>query len=53
MSNIINFEDYKKKTEGGFAPVSVYEQRETILLQQEEIAKQKKFIISLLDSRDD
>ena len=29
MDNVINFEDYKKKNKGGFAPVTVEEQRET------------------------
>ena len=30
MDNVINFEEYKKKNKGGFAPVTVEEQREQI-----------------------
>ena len=46
MSNIINLEEYKDmiKDKGGFAPVTVEEQRERILLQQKEIIKQRELI---------
>lgn len=46
MSNIINLEEYKDKIKdkGGFAPVTVEEQRERILLQQNEIINQRELI---------
>ena len=46
MSNIIDFTKYKdeKESDGGFAPVTIEEQRERILLQQQEIIKQKELI---------
>ena len=46
MSNIINLEQYKDKIKdkGGFAPVTVSDQRERILLQQKEIIKQRELI---------
>ena len=44
MDNVINFEDYKKKNEGGFAPVTVEKQREQIEKQRQEIAEQRKKI---------
>ena len=46
MSNIINLEEYKDKIKdkGGFAPVTVEEQRERILVQQNEIIKQRELI---------
>ena len=44
MDNVINFEDYKKKNEGGFAPITVEDQREQIEKQRQEIAEQRKQI---------
>ena len=44
MDNIINFEDYKKKHKGGFAPVTVEKQREEIEKQRQEIEKQREQI---------
>ena len=46
MSNVIDFKEYKDKKEsnGGFAPITVEEQRERILLQQKEIIKQRELI---------
>ena len=63
MDNIINFDDYKKKHKGGFAPVKVMmttddlevilakvqEQREQIEKQKQEIAEQKKQILEMID----
>ena len=49
MDNVINFEDYKKKNEGGFAPVTVEKQREQIEKQRQEIAEQKKQIQEMTD----
>ena len=49
MDNIINFEDYKKKNKGGFAPVTVEEQREQIEKQRKEIAEQRKQIQEMID----
>ena len=53
MDNVIKFEDYKKKNEGGFAPVKVMmttDDLEVILAkvqkQKEEIEKQKQRCIS-------
>lgn len=43
--NVINFEEYKKKRKGGFAPVTVEEQREQIELQREEIEEQRREIL--------
>ena len=37
MDNIINFAEYKKKNEGGFAPVTVEDQREQIEKQRQQI----------------
>ena len=37
MDNVINFAEYKKKNKGGFAPVTVEEQREQIEEQRQEI----------------
>ena len=45
--NIINFEDYKKKDKGGFAPVTVEKQREQIEQQREEIEKQRQQILEM------
>ena len=47
MDNVINFEDYKKKNEGGFAPITVEEQREQIEQQREEIEKQRQQILEM------
>tara|TARA_B100001939_G_C16421982_1_gene396877 strand:+ start:77 stop:229 length:153 start_codon:yes stop_codon:yes gene_type:complete len=49
MDNIINFEDYKKKNKGGFAPITVEDQREQIEKQRKEIAEQKKQIQEMID----
>ena len=49
MDNIINFEDYKKKNKGGFAPITVEEQREQIEQQRQEIAVQRKQIQEMID----
>ena len=49
MDNIINFEDYKKKNKGGFAPITVEDQREQIDKQRQEIAEQKKQIQEMID----
>ena len=49
MDNIINFEDYKKKNEGGFAPITVEDQREQIEEQRKEIEKQREQILEMID----
>ena len=63
MKNVINFAEYKKKNEGGFAPVTVImntddlevilvkvkEQREQIEKQRQEIAEQRKQIQEMID----
>ena len=49
MDNIINFAEYKKKNEGGFAPVTVEDQREQIEKQRKQIAEQKKQIQEMID----
>ena len=49
MDNIINFEDYKKKDKGGFAPVTVEEQREQIEEQRQEIERQREQIQEMID----
>ena len=49
MDNIINFEDYKKKNKGGFAPITVEDQREQIEKQRKEIAEQKNQIQEMID----
>ena len=49
MDNIINFEDYKKKNKGGFAPITVEDQREQIEKQRQEIAEQRKQIQEMID----
>jgi len=48
MSNIINLEEYKKKQKGGFAPITVEEQRKQIEEQREEIEKQRRIIERML-----
>ena len=50
MDNIINFEDYKKKDKGGFAPVTVEKQREQIEQQREEIEKLEEAQNQLLET---
>ena len=42
-------EDYKKKNEGGFAPITVENQREQIEKQRQEIAEQRKKIQEMID----
>ena len=49
MDNVINFEDYKKKNKGGFAPVTVEEQREQIEAQRQEIEIQRQQILEMID----
>ena len=63
MDNVIKFEDYKKKNEGGFAPVKVMmttddlevilakvkEQKDVIEKQRQEIAEQRKQIQEMID----
>ena len=49
MDNVINFAEYKKKNEGGFAPVTVEEQREQIEEQRQEIERQRKQIQEMID----
>ena len=46
--NIINFEEYKKN-KGGFAPITVQEQREQIEIQRQEIEKQREQILEMID----
>lgn len=48
MDNVINFAEYKKKNEGGFAPVTVEEQREQIEEQREQIERQRKQILEMM-----
>ena len=47
MNNVINFVEYKKKNNGGFAPVTVEKQREQIEQQREEIEKQRQQILDM------
>ena len=49
MDNVINFEDYKKKNKGGFAPITVEDQREQIEEQRKEIEKQREQILEMID----
>ena len=49
MDNVINFEEYKKKNEGGFAPITVEKQREQIQKQRQEIEEQRKQILEMID----
>ena len=49
MDNVINFEDYKKKNKGGFAPITVEEQREQIEMQRQEIERQREQIQEMID----
>ena len=49
MDNIINFDDYKKKDKGGFAPVTVEEQREQIEEQRQEIEEQRQQILEMIN----
>ena len=47
MDNVINFVEYKKKNNGGFAPVTVEEQREQIEEQRQEIEEQRQQILEM------
>ena len=49
MDNVINFVEYKKKSNGGFAPITVEKQREQIEKQRQEIAEQRKKIQEMID----
>ena len=49
MNNVINFVEYKKKNNGGFAPVTVEEQREQIEEQRQEIEEQRQQILEMID----
>ena len=49
MNNVINFVEYKKKNNGGFAPVTVEEQRKQIEQQREEIQRQRQQILEMID----
>ena len=49
MDNVINFAEYKKKNKGGFAPITVEEQREQIEMQRQEVEKQKEQILEMID----
>ena len=49
MDNVIKFEDYKKKNEGGFAPITVEDQSEQIEKQRQEIEKQREQILEMID----
>ena len=49
MDNVINFAEYKKKNEGGFAPITVEKQREQIQKQRQEIEEQRKQILEMID----
>ena len=46
MDNVINFEEYKKN-KGGFAPITVEEQREQIEIQRQEIEIQRQQILEM------
>ena len=45
--NVINFEEYKK-SKGGFAPVTIEEQREQIEIQRQDIEKQREQILEMM-----
>ena len=47
--NIINFEEYKKKSNGGFAPITVEKQREQIEKQRQEIEEQRQQILEMIN----
>ena len=49
MDNVINFVEYKKKNKGGFAPITVEEQREQIEMQRQEIERQREQIQEMID----
>ena len=49
MDNVINFAEYKKKNEGGFAPVTIEEQREQIEEQRQEIERQRQQILEMIE----
>ena len=48
MDNVINFVEYKKKNEGGFAPIIIEEQREQIEEQRQEIERQREQILEMM-----
>ena len=47
MDNVINFVEYKKKNKGGFAPITVEDQREQIEQQRKEIEIQRQQILEM------
>ena len=49
MDNVINFAQYKKKNEGGFAPVTIEEQKEQIEEQRQEIERQRQQILEMME----
>ena len=49
MDNVINFAEYKKKNKGGFAPVTVEQQREQIEKQKQEIEEQRQQILEMIN----
>ena len=49
MDNVINFVEYKKKNKGGFAPVTVEEQREQIEMQRQEVEIQRQQILEMIN----
>ena len=49
MDNVINFAEYKKKNKGGFAPITVEEQREQIEMQRQEVEIQRQQILEMID----
>ena len=49
MDNVINFAEYKKKNEGGFAPVTIEEQKEQIEEQRQEIERQRQQILEMME----
>ena len=46
--NVINFEEYKK-SKGGFAPITVQEQREQIEMQRQEVEIQRQQILEMIN----
>ena len=48
MDNVINFVEYKKKNKGGFAPLTVEEQREQIEMQRQEVEIQRQQILEMI-----
>ena len=49
MDNVINFVEYKKKNEGGFAPVTIEEQSEQIEEQKQEIERLRQQILEMME----